>query len=141
MTHMVYWYGSYDDPGNAYSLVPSSNLVPYEVGLKKGYGIGKSLQKKIDENKKLTKNDALIIRGVEELKIDLEKDPKDRQGQIQLEIKEFWEFSDDEEDDLESEPPTPEPKATKKRKKKTGDDDNKEDAKPKKRGRKKGSNE
>ena len=141
---MVYWYGSYDDPGNAYSLIPSSKLVPYEVGVTKGYGkIGNALQKKIDENKKLSKNDALFVKGLEELKVDLEKDPKDRHGQITLEIKEFWEFSDEEdeeeEDELESEPPTPEPKVTKKRKKNTGDEDNKEDAKPKKRGRKKGS--
>ena len=86
MTNLVYWYGAYADPANAYSFVVSSKLVSYKDGVKKGHDtLPKAMQKKLDaDDGKKTLPAALRqeVRALEEMKEDLEKEPHERRGRL-----------------------------------------------------------
>ena len=105
MTNLLYWYGAYDDVKNAYSFVASSKLVSYENGLKKGYNKpSKAIQKKIDEGKKLSPAQEQLLKGLEEMREDKEKDPEDRRGKMQSDFSEAYDTDSELDEELDEEP-------------------------------------
>jgi predicted transcriptional regulator len=101
LTNLVYWYGSYNNPQNAYSLLTSNKMISYENAVKKGYlKVPNWLQKKLDANQKITAAQDQLLRGLEEMREDLEKDPKDRRGRMPAFI-ESWELDSEPEDEEE----------------------------------------
>ena len=81
MKNLVYWYGSSDDPANAYSLLATKDLISYENGIKAGLNvIPAAVQKKIEQGRKLSILDGMVVNGLEEMELDLKKDPCDRHG-------------------------------------------------------------
>eukprot|EP00339_Tiarina_fusa_P000689 CAMPEP_0117006428 /NCGR_PEP_ID=MMETSP0472-20121206/6659_1 /TAXON_ID=693140 ORGANISM="Tiarina fusus, Strain LIS" /NCGR_SAMPLE_ID=MMETSP0472 /ASSEMBLY_ACC=CAM_ASM_000603 /LENGTH=939 /DNA_ID=CAMNT_0004707889 /DNA_START=241 /DNA_END=3060 /DNA_ORIENTATION=- len=111
MTNLVYWYGAYNDPPSAYSFLAVKKLIPYDVGIKKGYDQTPKGKKKVNDQ---------LIRGLEEMKEDLVKEPEDRSGRMGSEFMEVYQLPTDSEDDAEKLAELP-PKVAKKRgrKKKT----------------------
>eukprot|EP00980_Cylindrotheca_fusiformis_P023810 scaffold11032_cov122-Cylindrotheca_fusiformis.AAC.11 len=126
---MVYWYGSHQDLLNAYSLVVTSKLVPYETGIKKGHDqLPKPLQKKLEGGKKVSAQENMLIEGLKEMKMDFNKDPSERRGFLDPDVIEEYQYLDEEEEVKAEEvkvevkvPQKSKPKKTKKRKK---DEDN-----------------
>ena len=147
MTNLVYWYGSYEDPLNAYSLVTNTNLLSYEEGAKKGLvAVPKAVAKKVKEGTQLNAAQLLAVRGREEMAEDLKKAPELRRGRMDP-FQEMYEIDSD--DDLQADADAaerasgPNRKRQKKAGKKSGDaDDDLGDEDPKsqkRRGRPKGS--
>ena len=103
MTNLVYWYGAYADPANAYSFVVSSKLVSYKDGVKKGHDtLPKAMQKKLDaDDGKKTLPAALRqeVRALEEMKEDLVKEPQERRGRLDSFIKMYDESEIDDDND------------------------------------------
>lgn len=110
MTRLVFWYGvKFEDRGQAYSFVPSSKIITYEEGERGGYcSMPKKIQTKIDKRIKLTKTEEQIMRGLKEIKADMEKDKSDR-IQWMMHFQEDYELA---ESMMEPEP-EPEPLKTK----------------------------
>ena len=147
MTYLVYWYGSYEDPASAYSLVIRKNILSYEDGVKKGLEkIPKAVQKKISEGKPLNTSQLMAKRGREEMAEDLLKAPELRRGRMPP-FQELYE--NDSEDEMPPEDvadsvveetvPGPKRKKQKKMKKNVGEEEEEESKPIKKRGRPKGS--
>mmetsp|Transcript_26728 Transcript_26728/g.39559 ORF Transcript_26728/g.39559 Transcript_26728/m.39559 type:complete len:962 (-) Transcript_26728:1520-4405(-) len=80
MTKLVYWYGvPYERRGQAFSFLPSNNIVPYEKGVEKGYDkISRVVQKKVDKGKKLTQVEEDLVRGLAQIKSDSLLDMSER---------------------------------------------------------------
>jgi hypothetical protein len=141
MTNLVYWYGAYADPPNAFSFIVSSKLVSYNDGVKKGYDkLPKAMQKKLDagDGKPLPAGLKQEVRALEEMKQDLEKEPHARTGLLLASEENYNEWDDDNEDDSDSElldddpidDPASPPKAKRQKKTKTkADGDNEEKTK------------
>lgn len=129
-SNLVYWYGAYDDPANAYSFVVKKNLIPYAIGEKKGLNkVPNAVQKKLDAGKKLSGPDKMLVRGLEEMYEDNEKEADERHGRMNQAFLEDWEFAEEEVIVQEQKIEKPKPKSkTKKRKGK----DEEVDSKPKK---------
>ncbi|KAL3904698.1 MAG: hypothetical protein SGILL_009965 [Bacillariaceae sp.] len=87
MTHLVYWYGTYDNVDNAYSFLPTNKLIPFEQGKKRVDSKLEALGKK----SRLKSTDELLQKGVLEMQEDLEKDPSKRAGNIGLNFLEVYE--------------------------------------------------
>ena len=107
-----YWYGSSKDPANAYSFFAPKQLTPYETAAKKGWDkLPITLQKKLDEEKPVPPSHSQLVEGLEEMREDLEKDPKDRTGWTGSDFIEAYAITTDEEDSVPNDQP---PIATKK---------------------------
>lgn len=111
ITHLVYWYGNSHEMNMAYSLAKSVELNDYKNGLKQVETKLISLKKKEDSGKSLTKKDAALLRGVEEMHKDLEKDPSNRHGYVPDEFLEDYEYPSEEEISDEEAVPEEQPQA------------------------------
>eukprot|EP00934_Nitzschia_sp_Nitz4_P005327 Nitzschia sp. Nitz4//scaffold48_size128905//97811//100528//NITZ4_003615-RA/size128905-augustus-gene-0.12-mRNA-1//1//CDS//3329553027//5317//frame0 len=101
-TNLVYWYGASDDLQNAYSYVTSKNLISYEVGVKRGLDqVPPPIQKKFDAGKPLPQTQLQLIDGLEEMRLDIPKAPKERSGYLENDFKEEYEAILDESEDEE----------------------------------------
>ena len=83
MTHLTYWYGFFNDLRTAYSFQKTSQLIPYEEGIKKTEKKLNSLKQKRDAGKKLTKKELSVIKGFEEMERDRPKNPMQRSGYVE----------------------------------------------------------
>ena len=83
MTHLTYWYGFFNDLRTAYSFQKTSQLIPYEEGMKKTEKKLNSLKQKRDAGKKLTKKELSVIKGFEEMERDRPKNPMQRSGYVE----------------------------------------------------------
>jgi hypothetical protein len=103
LTYLIYWYGSYDDLQNAYSLIQTKDFVDIETGKAK---VQKNLEtikgKQINKTKKLTKKEAVLAKSEEEMKKDLEKEPSERRGYL-AQFLETYEYDDDDDELVEDE--------------------------------------
>lgn len=76
LDHLVYVYGS-DDPDDCYNFVTHDDFISYEDGLRKDYNtIPDFISSKPDADK--TEFETRLIRGMEEMKLDVDKVPSDR---------------------------------------------------------------
>lgn len=135
-TNLVYWYGSFNDPTNAYSFVVTSKLIPYTVGEKKGFHeVPKNIQRKIDAEKKLTGQEKMLVEGLAEMQDDKGKAPDERRGRMHTAILEEWEYDEEEEavvEEVEEEEPNAKIKPKKLKKRKLPDSRDDEPKVPKK---------
>ena len=138
MTFLCYWYGT-DNPGEAYTFQQRRTIILHNEGVKKDFHlVPKTIQRKLDRNKKLTKAERELVNGLKVVEEELTKKPEDR---VLVPVREFHEqmldegldieiADDDEEEQLlsdedgsdpegESEEPRPEKKMTVKKPKET----------------------
>ena len=77
MHNMIYWYGEGKNP---YSFVAKNALIPYGVGVEKGYDqlpdSNQNTPKR--KTKKRGIGNELLIRGLEKMKLDILKKPEER---------------------------------------------------------------
>ena len=95
MTNLVYWYGAYDNLEGAFSFLPTSKLIAFDVGKKR---VGKKLES-LGRKSRLSNSDELLQKGVLEMEEDLKKEPSERFGNLETEFLEEYEhlvFSSDE---------------------------------------------
>jgi len=131
MTHLTYWYGCYEDLQSAYSFQKTNKLISYDAGSK---SIEKKLivlRRKLSEGKKLAKKDADLLKGMEEMELDLKKNPGERSGYVGFDFPEEYHLLLEEEVVVEQDEPQkkqklikgkPNKKKTKKKKKLTQPD-------------------
>jgi hypothetical protein len=131
MTHLTYWYGCYHDLQSAYSFQKTNKLISYEAGYK---SIEKKLivlRRKLSEGKKLARKDADLLKGMEEMELDLKKHPGERSGYVGFDFPEEYHLLLEEEVVVEQDEPQkkqklikdkPKKKKTKKKKKLTQPD-------------------
>ncbi|CAJ1961073.1 unnamed protein product [Cylindrotheca closterium] len=132
-SNLVYWYGAYDDPANAYSFVIKSKLIPFAIGEKKGLGkVPNAIRKKLDEGKKIGGADKMLLQGIEEMEEDKAKEPDDRHGRMNQVFLEDWEFVEEEVIVQEEEKSKPKAKPKNKKTKKRKNKDDQVDPVPKK---------
>ena len=75
---MVYVYGA-DDADDCYNFVSHEEFVEYEKAKEQGLDVlPEELQQRVDQKEKLTEVEQKLVRGLEEVKADVDKDPKDR---------------------------------------------------------------
>jgi hypothetical protein len=73
-------------------------LIPYKAGVKKKLDrIPRSLQKKIDQSKTLIGAEQQLIDALDEMRLDLAKEPHERHGSLSQAFREVWELSTDDE--------------------------------------------
>jgi len=132
MTRLIYWYGT-ENLEEGYSFYQANKIMSYEKGSKKGSDkVPPGIQKKLDSNKKLTKTDKQIVKGLEQIVEDAQLEPSERVAWLP-EWEEDWEDDDnfdddleeeDEEEDMEDDDSTTAPRSKKKgSKRKKGKDD------------------
>lgn len=82
LDYLVYHYGS-DDPTDCYSFIAQELFKSYEDGVRDGDDIlPERIQGKLDSNVPLTEEEEQRVRGLTEMKEDLEKKPKDRKRNV-----------------------------------------------------------
>jgi len=110
MTRLVFWYGvKFEDRGQAYSFIPSKNIISYEEGQEKGYcEMPRKLRKKVADKKKLSKTEEQIRRGLKEITEDMQR-PKSERIKWMMKFHEDWELPDVDEEEPEEEVDSPEP--------------------------------
>ena len=75
LAYLVYHYGA-DDPDDCYSFIEQEDFISYEDGVRLGYDqLSAELEQKVKENAELTDEEALRVRGLNELNEDVPKDP------------------------------------------------------------------
>ena len=100
MTRLIYWYGT-ENLEEGYSFYQSNKIVSFEKGVDKGNDkVPPGIQKKIDGNKKLTKTDKQIVKGLEQIAEDAQLEASERVAWLP-EWEEDWEADDNLEDQLE----------------------------------------
>ena len=100
MTRLIYWYGT-ENLEEGYSFYQAIKIVSYEKGLEKGNGkVPAGIQKKLDGNKKLTKTDKQIVKGLEQIAEDSQLEASERVAWLP-EWEEDWEDDDNFDDELE----------------------------------------
>ena len=100
MTRLIYWYGT-ENLEEGYSFYQSNKIVSFEKGVDKGSDkVPPGIQKKIDGNKKLTKTDKQIVKGLEQIAEDAQLEASERVAWLP-EWEEDWEADDNLEDQLE----------------------------------------
>jgi hypothetical protein len=78
LAYLVYHYGA-DDPDDCYSFIEQDDFISYEHGVKMGYNLLPSeLDQKVKNSVELTEEEALKVRGLNELNEDVVKDPSQR---------------------------------------------------------------
>mmetsp|Transcript_9331 Transcript_9331/g.12376 ORF Transcript_9331/g.12376 Transcript_9331/m.12376 type:complete len:183 (-) Transcript_9331:282-830(-) len=78
LAYLVYHYG-HDDPDDSYSFVEQDEFLPYETGKERGYHIlSEALAAKVEAGAELAELEQITVRGLKEMREDLEKDPLDR---------------------------------------------------------------
>jgi len=83
MDRLIYWYGSEGLEG-AFSFYSASKIVDYEEGIRRRHNeIPSIIQKKVDENNKLSKTEKQILKGLGQIAEDAALDPSDRISWLQ----------------------------------------------------------
>lgn len=83
MDRLIYWYGSEDLKG-AFSFYSASKIVDYEEGIRRRNNeIPSIIQSKVDKNKKLSKTEKQILKGLGQIAEDAKLDPSDRISWLQ----------------------------------------------------------
>jgi hypothetical protein len=78
LPYLVYHYGA-DDPDDCYSFIDHSDFISYEDGVRMGYNLlSAELEQKVNDAVELTEEEALRVRGLNELNEDVVKDPSSR---------------------------------------------------------------
>ncbi|KAL7566711.1 hypothetical protein ACA910_017767 [Epithemia clementina (nom. ined.)] len=77
MSYLVFWYGE-EKPSDYYSLIPNSNFTPYEKATTKMLQYARKAELRAEQKKPLSHDDKQRLRGMQQLKEDLEKKPEDR---------------------------------------------------------------
>lgn len=78
LAYLVYHYGA-DDPDDCYSFIEQEDFISYEDGVRLGYNqLSAELEQKVKDAVELTEEEALRVRGLNELNEDLPKDPTQR---------------------------------------------------------------
>lgn len=93
MTNLVYWYGQYDELSAAYSFLKTKDLESVDLGRQKAEKKQQQIRKKQEQGKKLIKNEKLLLKAMEEMQEDIEKDPLKRNGYRETFLEDH-EFSD-----------------------------------------------
>ncbi|KAL7574463.1 hypothetical protein ACA910_015832 [Epithemia clementina (nom. ined.)] len=84
MSVLVYWYGE-KKTSEYFNLVPQSKFIPYDdKATTKMLAYAKKAELKTGQGKNLTHDDKQRIRGMQQLREDLEKDPADRRRRFVL---------------------------------------------------------
>uniref|UniRef100_A0A7S2YDY5 CW-type domain-containing protein n=1 Tax=Entomoneis paludosa TaxID=265537 RepID=A0A7S2YDY5_9STRA len=118
---LVHWYGE-EDPDNLFSLLEINKFIPYEESTQEIRNYAKAARQKQKLEKKLTRCDKQRIRAMEQLKLDLIKNPwerqpvdfKERDELLTLEdVEEYLEEESDEEEEEEELLSSPEPEPEK----------------------------
>ena len=100
MTRLIYWYGT-ENLEEGYSFYQANKIVSHDKGLEKGNDkVPPGIQKKLDGNKKLTKTDKQIVKGLEQIAEDAQLEPSERVAWLP-EWAEDWEDDDNFDDKLE----------------------------------------
>ena len=103
MTRLIYWYGT-ENLEEGYSFYQANKIVSYEKGLEKGTEkVPSGIQKKLDGNKKLTKTDKQIVKGLEQIAEDSQLEASERVAWLP-EWKEDWEGLEKEVEDNDDDP-------------------------------------
>jgi hypothetical protein len=75
LAYLVYHYGA-DDPDDCYSFIEQEDFITYEDGVRLGYDqLSAELEQKVKDGVELTEEESLRVRGLNELKEDVVKDP------------------------------------------------------------------
>lgn len=75
LAYLVYHYGA-DDPDDCYSFIEQEDFISYEDGVRLGYDqLSAELEQKVKDGIELTEEEALRVRGLDELNEDVVKDP------------------------------------------------------------------
>lgn len=78
MDYLVYHYGS-DDPMDCYSFIEQKDFKTYEEGLAAGYDkLPAHIQAKVDAGTELEEEEEQRVRGLEEMKEDVDKPAEER---------------------------------------------------------------
>merc|ERR1712238_56032 len=89
LTRLIFWYGTTEENmAQGYSFLPSSKLVSYEEGCRKGYN---TITKKRKDN-------ALFIDGMKELEEDEKREPDERLLRVRDHIVEKYETEHEDDD-------------------------------------------
>ena len=74
LAYLVYHYGA-DDPDDCYSFIEQDEFISYEDGVRLGYDqLSVELDQKVKDGADLTEEEALRVRGLNELHEDVLKD-------------------------------------------------------------------
>ena len=109
---LVHWYGE-QHPDNLFSLLEIDKFIPYHESTHEMRCYDKAAKKKLKLQKKLTRHDQQRIRAMDELHLDLQKRPAERQPvefkerDELLTIADVVEYLDEESDASESESVAP----------------------------------
>lgn len=127
MSRLVFWYGTTQDSlADAFSFIAAKNTMSYEEGRDKYLSIPSKIKTKMNKNKKLTKSEEQLVRGLEDIQKDNELPTEKRQSWL-FDFEEEYEMDDDDDVDSEQEDnetkTEPEPKKTKKMKTETTEED------------------
>jgi len=82
MTHLTYWYGQFNELNNAYSFQKTSQLLSYELGMKKTEKKLATIVQKQNSGKKLNSKEINFMNGFDEMEADRGKDPSERSGYV-----------------------------------------------------------
>jgi hypothetical protein len=75
LAYLVYHYGA-DDPDDCYSFIEHEDFMSYEDGVRMGYDqLSADLEQKVKDDVELTEEEALRVRGLNEMNEDVIKDP------------------------------------------------------------------
>jgi hypothetical protein len=78
LDYLVYVYGS-DDPDDCYNFVSQEEMLLLKDAQEQGYDkLPAELEERQKSGGKLSEVELTLVRGFEEMKADLDKDPKDR---------------------------------------------------------------
>ena len=125
MTRLVFWYGTpEDDLSGGYSFVPCTKITNCERGCEDSNPeIPQKIQKKLETGKRLTANETMLVKGLEQISADVKLEPSERSPWLfdfDEDYEDFLAESDDETSVEEEivEPPIDSEKKKKRRKKK-----------------------
>jgi FtsZ-binding cell division protein ZapB len=78
LAYLVYHYGA-DDPEDCYSFIEQEDFVSYEDGVNQGLNVlDADLEQKVQSGVELTEEEAMRVRGLQELNEDVLKEAADR---------------------------------------------------------------
>jgi hypothetical protein len=78
LEYLAYQYGA-DDPEDCYLFVAHDDFLSYEDGCEAGYDqLPTHIQDKVNAGIELTVEEAIRVRGLQEMKEDIKKQPQDR---------------------------------------------------------------
>lgn len=148
MTRLVFWYGTpEDDLSGGYSFVPCTKFFSCESGVENNHNvIPQKILKKIENGKRLTANERMLLKGLEQITADVKLEPSKRSPWLFDFEEEYDDYLMEIDDEISDEDEIIEPsidsdKKTKQRKKKNQKEKSESDPTVKKQKRKRKSDE